>query len=213
MAQALPCTVRAFVFDDLNEIQGQQVTAFSNTAHNEVGWFYPSSGSNSCDRMVVYNYVEQAWSVSELSRDVWDDAGASADLPIAVQTSNGAGYVYEHEVGFNADGSPLTAFIETADFDIGDGDNFAFIRRLLPDLSFVGSSTSPSITYTLKSRNNTDGTLVSQSSVDINNNTDFSMANVRARARQMRVRIESTDLDNGWRLGDVRLDVRQDGRR
>jgi len=107
----------------------------------------------------------------------------------------------------------LAAFIETADFDIGDGDNFAFIRRLLPDLSFVGSSASPSITYTLKSRNNTDGTLVSQSSVDINNNTDFSMANVRARARQMRVRIESTDLDNGWRLGDVRLDVRQDGRR
>ena len=213
VAQALPCTVRAFVFDDLNEIQGQQVTAFSNTAHNEVGWFYPSSGSNFCDRMVVYNYVEQAWSVSELSRDVWDDAGASSDFPIAVQTSNGVGYVYEHEVGFNADGSPLAAFIETADFDIGDGDNFAFIRRLLPDLSFVGSSASPSITYTLKSRNNTDGTLVSQSSVDINNNTDFSMANVRARARQMRVRIESTDLDNGWRLGDVRLDVRQDGRR
>jgi len=163
--------------------------------------------------MVVYNYVEQAWSISELARDSWDDAGASADLPIAVKTSADAGYLYEHETGFNDDGQPLSAFIETADFDVADGDRFAFIRRLLPDLSFVGTSTNPTLTYSLKSRNNSDGTLTTQSSVDVSNTTDFAMANVRARARQMRVRIESTDEDNGWRLGDVRLDVRVDGRR
>ena len=213
VAQVLPCTVRAFIFDNLNDVQGQQVTAFANTGYNEVGWFYPSTGSNVCDKMVVYNYVEQAWSISELARDSWDDTGASADLPIAVKTSAGAGYLYEHETGFNDDGQPLSAFIETADFDVADGDRFAFIRRLLPDLSFVGTSTNPTLTYSLKSRNNSDGTLTTQSSVDVSNTTDFAMANVRARARQMRVRIESTDEDNGWRLGDVRLDVRVDGRR
>ena len=212
-AQTLPCTVRAFVFDNLNEKQGQQVAAFANTAYNEVGWFYPSTGSTTTDKMVVYNYVEQAWSVSDLARDAWDDAGASTDFPIAVKSTDDVGYVFNHETGFNDDGSALTAFIETADFDIADGDSFAFVRRLLPDLSFVGESTDPAITYSLKSRNNSDGTLTLQSSVDISNTTDFAMSNVRARARQLRVRIESTDLDNGWRLGDVRLDVRQDGRR
>jgi len=213
VAQVLPCTVRAFIFDNLNDVQGQQVTAFANTGYNEVGWFYPSTGSTVCDKMVVYNYVEQAWSISELARDSWDDAGASAELPVAVKTSNDAGYVYEHETGFNDDGQPLSAFIETADFDVADGDRFAFVRRLLPDLSFVGTSTNPTLTYSLKSRNNSDGTLTTQSSVDVSNTTDFAMTNVRARARQMRVRIESTDEDNGWRLGDVRLDVRVDGRR
>ena len=83
----------------------------------------------------------------------------------------------------------------------------------MPDLSFVGESTDPAITYSLKSRNNSDGTLTLESSVNVSNTTDFAISNVRARARQLRVRIESTDLDNGWRLGDVRLDVRQDGRR
>ena len=213
VAQVLPCTVRAFIFDNLNDVQGQQVTAFANTGYNEVGWFYPSTGSTVCDKMVVYNYVEQAWSISELARDSWDDAGASAELPVAVKTSNDAGYIYEHETGFNDDGQPLSAFIETADFDVADGDRFAFVRRLLPDLSFVGTSTNPTLTYSLKSRNNSDGTLTTQSSVDVSNTTDFAMTNVRARARQMRVRIESTDEDNGWRLGDVRLDVRVDGRR
>ena len=212
-AQTLPCTVRAFVFDNLNEKQGQQVTAFANTAYNEVGWFYPSTGSTTTDKMVVYNYVEQAWSVSDLARDAWDDAGASTDLPIAVKSTDDIGYVFDHETGFNDDGSALTAFIETADFDIADGDSFAFVRRLLPDLSFVGESTDPAITYSLKSRNNSDGTLTLESSVNVSNTTDFAISNVRARARQLRVRIESTDLDNGWRLGDVRLDVRQDGRR
>jgi len=134
-------------------------------------------------------------------------------LPIAVKTSDGAGYVFEHENGYNDDGQALSAFIETADFDVADGDRFAFIRRLLPDLSFVGSSTNPTLTYSLKSRNNTDGTLTTQSTVNVSNTTDFAISNVRARARQMRVRIESTDEDNGWRLGDVRLDVRVDGRR
>ena len=202
-----------FVFDNLNNKQGQQVTAFANTAYNEVGWFYPSTDSLTTDKMVVYNYVEQAWSISDLARDAWDDAAAASDLPIAVKSTDSVGYIFNHESGFDDDGSAITAFIETADFDIADGDAFAFVRRLLPDAAFVGTSSSPSLTYSLKSRNNTDGTIATESTVDVSPTTDFAISNVRARARQMRIRVESSDLENGWRLGDVRLDVRQDGRR
>ncbi len=137
-AKVLPCTVRQYVFDDFNDVQSEQVTAFANTGFNEVGWFYPSSGSTVLDKQVVYNYAENVWTISDLSRDAWDDAAASSENPIAVKTVNDAGYVYSHEVGYDDEDQPLTAFIETADFDIADGDHFAFVRRLLPDCKFVG---------------------------------------------------------------------------
>ena len=212
-AKVLPCTVRQYVFDDFNDIQSEQVTAFANTAFNEVGWFYPSSGSTVLDKQVVYNYAENVWSISDLARDAWDDAAASSDNPIAVKTVNDAGYVYSHEVGYDDEDQPLTAFIETADFDIADGDHFAFVRRLLPDCKFVGGSKAPELTYTIKTRDNAGGTITAESTTAVTPSSEFAMANVRARARQIRVRIESTDVENGWRLGDVRLDVRTDGRR
>ena len=212
-AKVLPCTVRAYVFDDFAEAQAEQVVAFANTAFNEVGWFYPSASSTVCDRMVVYNYEENAWSISDLARDAWDDAAASADTPIAVKTTSDVGYVFSHETGFDDDGQALTAFIETADFDISDGDHFAFVRRLLPDCLFVGESTAPVLDYSIKVRDNAGGTLSTASTTSVTPTSEFAMSNVRARARQVRVRVESTDIQNGWRLGDVRLDVRQDGRR
>lgn len=212
-AKVLPCTVRAYVFDDFAEAQAEQVVAFANTAFNEVGWFYPSASSTVCDRMVVYNYEENAWSISDLARDAWDDAAASADTPIAVKTTSDIGHVFSHETGFDDDGQALTAFIETADFDISDGDHFAFVRRLLPDCLFVGESTAPVLDYSIKVRDNAGGTLSTASTTSVTPTSEFAMSNVRARARQVRVRVESTDIQNGWRLGDVRLDVRQDGRR
>jgi hypothetical protein len=212
-AKVLPCTVRAYVFDDFAEAQAEQVVAFANTAFNEVGWFYPSASSTVCDRMVVYNYEENAWSISDLARDAWDDAAASADTPIAVKTTSDVGYVFSHETGFDDDGQALTAFIETADFDISDGDHFAFVKRLLPDCLFVGESDSPVLDYSIKIRDNAGGTLSTASTTSVTPTSEFAMSNVRARARQVRVRVESTDIQNGWRLGDVRLDVRQDGRR
>lgn len=212
-AKVLPCTVRAYVFDDFAEAQAEQVVAFANTAFNEVGWFYPSASSTVCDRMVVYNYEENAWSISDLARDAWDDAAASADTPIAVKTTSDVGHVFSHETGFDDDGQALTAFIETADFDISDGDHFAFVRRLLPDCLFVGESTAPVLDYSIKVRDNAGGTLSTASTTSVTPTSEFAMSNVRARARQVRVRVESTDIQNGWRLGDVRLDVRQDGRR
>ena len=212
-AKVLPCTVRAFVFDNLNQIQANQIVAFANTGFNEVGWFYPTGDSTTLNAMVVYNYVENHWTIATLERDFWDDAGASTDNPIAVKTTNDAGYLFEHEIGFDDDGSALTAFIETADFDIDDGDHFAFVRRLLPDCDFVGSAESPTLNYTIKTRDNAGGTLTSESTTSVTSTSEFALSNVRARARQVRVRVESTDIENGWRLGDVRLDVRQDGRR
>ena len=212
-AKVLPCSVRAYVFDNLNQIQANQIVAFANTGFNEVGWFYPTGDSTVLNAMVVYNYVENHWTIADLARDFWDDAGASSDNPIAVKTTNDSGLIFEHEVGFDDDGSALTAFIETADFDIDDGDHFAFVRRLLPDCDFVGSSTNPTLNYTIKTRDNTGGTLTSESTTSVTTTSEFALSNVRARARQVRVRVESTDVENGWRLGDVRLDVRQDGRR
>ena len=163
--------------------------------------------------MVVYNYEENAWSISDLARDAWDDAAASADTPIAVKTTSDIGHVFSHETGFDDDGQALTAFIETADFDISDGDHFAFVKRLLPDCLFVGESDSPVLDYSIKVRDNAGGTLLTASTTSVTPTSEFAMSNVRARARQVRVRVESTDIQNGWRLGDGRLDVRQDGRR
>jgi hypothetical protein len=162
---------------------------------------------------VTYNYVEKAWSIGSLERTAWDDAGATSSVPLATETVSDVGYVYNHETGYNADGSAMTAFLETADFDIDDGEHFAFVRRLLPDVEFIGSNTAPELTYTLKSRSDATGTLSNQSSTTVTNSNNYGVSNVRARGRQMRVRMESTDIDNAWRLGDVRLDIRQDGRR
>lgn len=212
-AQTLPCTVLGYVFDNLNQDQAEQVFAFANTAFNEVGWFYCTGESTVIDSYVTYNYVEKAWSIGTLGRTAWDDAGATSSVPLATNTVSDVGYVYNHETGYNADGSAMTAFLETADFDIDDGEHFAFVRRLLPDVEFIGSNTAPELTYTLKSRSDATGTLSNQSSTTVTNSNNYGVSNVRARGRQMRVRMESTDVDNAWRLGDVRLDIRQDGRR
>ena len=101
---------------------------------------------------------------------------------MATATSSGTGYVYNHETGYNDDGSPMTAFVETADFDIDDGEHFAFIRRLLPDVEFIGTNTSPEITYTLKSRSDATGTLSNQSSTVVTNSNNYGVSNVRAEA-------------------------------
>ena len=203
----MPCTVRAYVFEDFNQRQGYKVFAARNANFNEVMWFYCSGSSDEIDRYVLFNYLENNWSIGQLARTSWLDAGTSADTPIA--TANA--YVYSHEVGYDNDGSAMEAYVESADFDLDDGDHFAFIRRLLPDILFVGTANSPTVTYSLKTRSSGSGTLVTASTASVGSTTE--MTHVRARGRQIRVRVENSDEANGWRLGDVRLDVRQDGRR
>ena len=205
--QSLPCTVRAYVFEDLNDRQEFKIFAARNAQFNEIMWFYCSSSSEEIDRYVIYNYLENNWSIGQLSRTAWDDAGTSSVTPMATSSN----YIYSHETGYDNDGSAMSAYVESADFDIDDGNNFAFVRRIIPDILFTGSAATPTVTYTLKTRSSGSGTLVSSSTASVGSTTQ--MSNVRARGRQVRVRVENSDAANGWRLGDVRLDVRQDGRR
>ena len=209
----VPCSVLSYVFDDYNSSQTFKTHAFTNTQYDEVGWYYCSASSDEIDRYVVYNYAENVWSYGQLRRYAWLDAGVEP-YPRATENS----YLYEHETGYDADGSPMTnVFVESSDFDIGDGEQFAFINRMIPDIRFLGNSDSGQVNIVLKTRNFPGDTLTTNSTSAISSSTQQS--HVRARARQAVVRIESDD-DNvpantatGWRLGATRLDVRTDGRR
>ena len=210
--QSLPCSVRAYVFDDFNYDQTWKVHATRNAQFNEVTWFYCSGDSLEIDRYVTYNYLEQTWTIGTMARTAWIDAGSSTETPIGAGSSGSTtNYLYNQETGSNDDGSAMTAYIESADFDAGDGDQFMFIKRLIPDVSFIGTESSPVLTYSIKTRDYPLGSLNTATTATVT--SDTGVAYVRARARQMRVRIESIDADNTWRLGDTRFDIKEDGRR
>ena len=209
----LPCSVLTYVFDDFNSSQRFKTHAFTNTQYDEVGWYYCSSSSTEIDRYVVYNYAENVWSYGQLRRYAWLDAGVEP-YPRATENS----YLYEHETGYDADGSPMTnVFVESSDFDIGDGEQFAFINRMIPDIRFLSNSDGGQVNVVLKTRNFPGDSLTTNSTNAISSTTQQS--HVRARARQAVVRVESDDdnvsanTETGWRLGATRLDVRTDGRR
>ena len=212
--QKVPCSVLSFVFDNLNANQAFKVFAFSNSEFNEVGWYYPSSSSTNIDKYVVYNYAEQVWSIGELTRTAWLDKGI-VDYPRATEGQ----YLYEHEFGYDNDGSPMTnVFIESSDFDIGDGETFGFVRRIIPDIKFLSNSDGGQVNVVLKTRDYPGDTLTTASTSVVESTTK--KADVRARARQIVLRLESDDdasdsgnLDVGWRLGATRLDIQPDGRR
>jgi len=212
--QKVPCTVLSYVFDNLNAGQAFKVFAFSNSEFNEVGWYYPSGSNLNIDKYVVYNYAEQVWTIGELNRTAWIDKGI-VDYPRATEGQ----YLYEHEFGYDDDGSPMTnVFIESSDFDIGDGESFGFVRRIIPDIKFLSNSDTGQVNAVLKTRNYPGDTLTTASTSVIESNT--SKADVRARARQIVFRLESDDdagnsgnSDVGWRLGATRLDIQTDGRR
>ena len=209
----IPCSVLSYVFDDFNSSQAFKVAAFTNTEYDEVGWFYPSGSSTEVDRYVIYNYAQNIWYYGELSRTAWLDAGVEP-FPRAVANQ----YVFEHETGYNDDGSPMTnVFIESSDFDLGDGEQYAFIKRLIPDLKFLSNSNGGQVNFVLKTRNFPGDSLSTSSTSIITSTTQQS--HVRARGRQGVLRIESDDDDVnandsvGWRLGATRMDLQPDGRR
>ena len=211
--QKVPCTVLGYVFNDFNSSQSYKTHAFSNTQFDEVGWYYCSGDSSEIDRYVTYNYSEQVWSYGQLTRHAWLDSGVES-YPIATSDS----YLYQQEIGYDDDGSPMTnVYIESSDFDIGDGEQFSFINRMIPDIRFLSNSSGGQVNVLLKTRNFPGDSLSTNSTSVITSSTEQSF--VRARARQAVVRIESDD-DNvpgntgtGWRIGATRLDVRPDGRR
>ena len=209
----VPCSVLGYVFNDFNSSQAYKVHAFTNTQFDEVGWFYCSADSTEIDRYVVYNYSEQVWSYGQLERHAWLDAGVEP-YPRASLDS----YLYEQETGYDADGSPMTnVYIESSDFDIGDGEQFAFINKMIPDIRFLSNSSGGQVNFVLKTRNFPGDSLTTNSTTAITSSTQ--QAHIRARARQAVVRLESDDdntpanTSTGWRLGATRLDIRPDGRR
>jgi len=213
--QTLPCSVHNYVFNDINLTQSFKINAFTITDKNEAGWFYCSGSSEDIDRYVIYNYAEQTWVYGQLSRTAWLDAGIE-NYPRAVSN----GYLYKQETGFDADGQPMTnVFIESSDFDIGDGEQFTFIRRIIPDFKFIqNNNESGSVNIVVKTRNFPGDSLTTNSTSSIQ--ADTQQAYVRGRARQMVLRFESDDdaendgnLGIGWRLGATRIDIRTDGRR
>ena len=215
----LPCTVHSFVFDDFNEKQAFQVFGFLNKQFDEVGWFYCTADSVTIDRYVVFNYVEGTWAIGALSRTAWLDEGIVA-FPRAAGFADDRNYIYSHETGHDDDGSPMdNVFIESADFDIGDGEEFQFIRRFIPDVKFTGDSgDSQTLNVVLKARDFPGQSLTTDQTTAFTAST--TKVDTRARARQAAVRFESDDdadvgtrLGLGFTIGATRLDLQPNGRR
>ena len=218
--QKLPCSVRSYVFNDFNFEQTSKVTTGVNSSYSEIWWFYPSASSTSIDRYVVYNYSEQAWYFGTLTRTAWLDRGIS-QYPIAAGTD---GFLYNHEFGQD-DGSVTPAvsvdsYIESSQVTMGAGDNFVSLRRLIPDVTFVGSEAeNPSVNMTLETRNfpGTDYTTTSTNAVTRSATVPVeqftSEVDIRLRGRSFAFKIASDATGVDWRLGTPRVDARSDGRR
>jgi hypothetical protein len=218
--QKLPCPVRAYIFDDINVGQIELTVCALNSTFSEVWWFYPSAGSNENDRYVIYNYVENTWAIGALTRTAWHDRGLF-NAPIAASTD---GYLYNHESGQN-DGSTnppsaITSYIESSQISIGEGNNFVFLTKLIPDLTFENSiSDAPTVDFTLQARNfpggaylQTDTSGVTQSATTpVEQFTEQTW--IRLRGRSFAVKVESDTTDTQWRLGTPRVEIRPDGRR
>ena len=215
----LVCSVLNYVLDNFNENQSFKVVAFTNREFNEVGWFYPSASSTENDRYVTYNYLEGAWSIGELSRTAWLDDGIFSK-PRATGKDSSVNYIYTHESTDDADGIPMdNVFIESGDIDIEQGEQYGFVRRIIPDVNFFGTnSSSGQINLVLKTRNFPGDSLTTRATTDVTSSTQQN--HVRARSRQMVIRAQSDDdADTGvrtgfrWRLGANRVDIRPDGER
>ena len=218
--QKLPCSVRSYVFGDFNTSQSEKVTAAVNSSFSEIWWFYPSAGSETNDKYVVFNYQEQAWYYGTIARSAWIDRGIS-QFPISAGLD---GYLYYHEFGQD-DGSvnppaAIPSFIESSQMSIGAGDNFVFLSRLIPDVTFDGSSSpTPSVSMTLETRQfpgtaytgTKSNTVQRSATVPVEQFTD--QVFVRLRGRSFAFKIDSSDTGVEWRLGTPRVDLRPDGRR
>jgi hypothetical protein len=222
----LKCDLRRHVFGDINQDQGSQIFAGTSEGFNEVWWFYCSAGSTTINRYVVYNYLEEIWYYGTMERTAWLDSGL-LDFPIAATYHKNI-VLHENGVDDNVTGTPLAinAYIESAEFDIEDGQNFGFIWRMLPDVTFTGSTTSnPSLNMTLipmkgsGSGFNTPQSLGGSSSAAVTRTATVpieqftNIVYIRVRGRQLIMKAESTGLGVTWQLGSPRIDVRPDGRR
>ena len=220
--QELPCTVKSYVFGDINTTQNPQVFAGENNKFNEVIWFYASANSSQVDRYVIYNYLENTWYIGTMNRSTWVDQGVYA-VPQATeyyanstantaQTLNGVSpgrsFIYEQETGTTKNGEIMESYITSADVDIADGDNFMFIRGYIPDFKNLQGTVKMNL---LSGEFPTD-TPTESGEIDITSSTRE--VNTRSRGRQIAVKILSnSSVDDNWRFGTLRVDARPDGRR
>ena len=219
--QEIPCSVLNYVFDDINKTQYQQIYAGQTSNFSEIIWYYCSSSSNQIDRYVIYNYLENSWYFGNLARSTYQDNGVELN-PLATEylansTANtytqingltdGRSLIYRHEEGVDADGSPLSAFIQSGDGDIADGETFSFINKVIPDFQNMQGNAI----ITLKTRDYPNDSRTSGEAITINNSTRF--YNTRTRGRQSSLRIENQDLGDNWRFGTIRINIRPDGKR
>jgi hypothetical protein len=221
--QKLPCSVQDYVFGDLDEGQAYKCFAGLNEEFSEVWFFYPSltDSGTEISRYVIYNYEENLWSIGSLERYAWLSAGVF-NKPLSAGEASSTKYIYEHEKGFNNDTSAMDGvFIESADIDISDGDRFAFLKRILPDILFVndtGTSQNAAVNIVVKRRDFSNQTLTTDSTTQITSSTTY--GSLRSRGRQFVFRFESDD-DNAetdrknykWRLGSTRVEIQPSGRR
>jgi hypothetical protein len=225
--ETLPCTLRNHVFTNINFNQADQIICGTNEQWNEVWWFYPTANSNYNNAYVVYNHLERIWYYGTLDRTAWLDTPLRPHLqatntPITVNdltVTTGSGYLYSHENGLDDDTLPMDSYIQSSDFDLDDGDQFMLTRRILPDVEFDGSTAAaPEVTFTMRPRSfpgsafsadAADTQRVIETPIGVYTNQVF----IRARARQMALKVRSQNLGVQWQLGAPRLDVRPDGKR
>ena len=227
--QTLNCDLRKFVFQDLNQNQSQQIFAGTNEGFNEVWWFYPSGNSTTINRYVVFNYVENAWYYGTMARTAWLDSGLRGYPMAATYQEGTTGNIVYHENGLNDRATGTTAaidaYISSSEFDIGDGHNFGFIWRMLPDLTFGNSSNAPNgdvpkLTLTLYGMANSGSGATSSAAANVSSSATYVITEeftgelfTRLRGRQMIFKVGSNQINTAWQLGAPRIDIRQDGRR
>ena len=225
--ETLPCSLWQYIFNDINKDQAFQVFASSNERYSEVWWFYCSQNSNVIDKYIIYNYLERVWSYGTMSRSFWLDSPLR-QYPMAADIANNR--ILYHEAAVDDVSGltpvPIEAFIQSSDFDIGDGHNFGFVWRILPDLTFNGSNVNqPKVTMTVRPRRNSGANYGTADSPEVPSEQNYTTQRnydvqlfdgqvyTRLRGRQMAFRITSTDLGVAWQLGTPRIDIRNDGRR
>jgi hypothetical protein len=224
--ETLPCSLWQYIFDDINKDQAFQIFCGSNEGYSEVWWFYCSGSSNVVDKYVIYNYLDRVWYYGTMGRTAWLDSGIR-QYPMAADYNNRM--LFHESAVDDVSGVtpvPINAYVQSSDFDIGDGHNFGFVWRILPDVNFNGSNVNnPEVTMTVKPRQNSGAPYSASDSpqvISADNFTNIGVYNIqeftgqvytRLRGRQLAFRIESTGLGTSWQLGSPRIDIRNDGRR
>jgi hypothetical protein len=218
--ETLPCSVRQFIFQDINKDQAWQVCCGSNEAFSEVWWFYPSGSSTTNDKYVIYNYLDRVWYYGTINRTAWLDSSTN-QYPIAASDAQTL-ILHENGVDDGLTNPPvgINAYIQSSDFDIGDGHNFGFVWRILPDVTFAGATiNNPQVTMVVEPRINSGSPYGAPNAPTVTRTQAFPVelytgqVYTRIRGRQMAFRIESVGVGTQWQLGSPRIDIRPDGRR